>query len=730
MKKINICEKNQEWILLHPGEVPGMSLLKHIQGCSSCQAFWEQEKLIQAGLAKYKTMPISIPREQSLKVKQAIWETSQALSVKKQKINYFFPKVAGILTVCSILLLFFVGPIFSGENYFGFQVNQSLGQMINQHETVSLVHRGDTASTEGIKFVSQYVKTPAEKSFYYTTGTMSKETYLLISYLAKKTGIEAKQIDEWINFRGYAYMLRKLHLPYQKTVVEIQSYLDQFRKAPSIPTLTLDSYILWVDYTNDTIWIDSYPREIKLDAILMHAVHVGQYATFYLQEKDQYTVCFQIEESLFPATILSGTVEMSDLYGIKLVGNPGIIQVTSKTIFNEPIQARENSQSKDLLVRIRALLHGDLMTAVSVTPYTKGLERTVSGVLDVSYHYGFTLQGLDLSFCFEKEPATSVTNLPIGTVITVTGVDYGTYFLVSRFSVIQASQPIETHYLLAKADSVMEPRMMKQAGVVDFIIAREGDSLLLASGKKVASSVGQFPPGSKIMISASETLGKPTVSLLEVGASTLFSGNVVLLKKLENGTCLFTVEQQNKKILLLPKKGETIPKKAILQGVMIQYENISIMVDYRMFLMKDLTTTKGIITKIMEKTKLLVLDNGTLVSLDDWTVITGEGYGVGKTVQFFGILKQGTLHAYMGSVEKEMVLFKGSIVEINEKELFLRLDSGEIVFWNHQTGMQIGKEKLEKGDLIFIRASWQGEKFLAIDIWIPQQGIPDLGDNA
>lgn len=730
MKKINTCAKHQEWVLLHPGVTPVASVMEHINHCSDCQMFWEQEKIIQEELAQIKAIQLTIPNEQTLKVKQAIWETSLSLSSKKQKVNYLFPKVAGFITVSTILLLFFFAPLFSGENYFGYQINQRFVHLLQNNESVSLVSRGNTSSTQDVKFVSQYVKTPAEKIFYYSTGQISKETYLMISFLAKKTGEKTEEIHHWLSSGGYAYMLRKLNLPYQKTLDEIESYLVQFRKSTLIPTMTLDGYILWVDYRNDQIWIDSYPRAIKMDAIAMHNVYIGLYATFFVQEKDLSSICYQMEDSIFPATILYGKLDFQDQNGIRIAGNPSSIQVTSKTIFNESIQAKESNQSGELLVRIRTFIHRDTMTAISITPYTNGSERTMTGRLDRAYRYGFTLKELDLSFCFDKDPTNPITNLPMGTILTVSGIDYGNYFLVSQFSIIEPPAPYRPQLLLAKVEEYPVLKRMKQIGIIDFVIAREGDFILLASGKKVSITKEQYSPGSKIQILPSENKGKPTISFLEMGSSTIFNGTVVLLKKLENGTYLFSSEGKDLKVILYPKKGEIIPNRAILQGIMIQYDNISIMVDYRLFLMKDLTTTKGIITKIMDKTKLLVLDNGMLVSLDDWSVITGEDFGVGKTVQLFGVQKQGILHAYLGSIEKEIVLFKGSIVEINDQGFFFKLDSGEIIFWNNQTKMQINKEKLVKGDLIYIRASRQGESFLAIDIWIPKEGTEDVGDNA
>jgi hypothetical protein len=215
-----------------------------------------------------------------------------------------------------------------------------------------------------------------------------------------------------------------------------------------------------------------------------------------------------------------------------------------------------------------------------------------------------------------------------------------------------------------------------------------------------------------------------------MGNSLLLQSNVILLKKVENGAYLYSSDQKNNRILLFPKKGQILPDKGILQGIMIQYPLLSIMIDYRLFQMKSLTTTRGLITKIMEDKKLFVLDNGILLQLDPWSQINGGNLGIGKTLQLFGVQENGIFKAYVVTVEKEMVMFKGVIVEIDRAKQRIKLDSGEIIFWNSETNMQLLKAQFEKGDLIYIKAYKNETTWFASDIWIPAEGGSGLGDSA
>jgi hypothetical protein len=723
------CQKIQKWILFHPGEESPAFVVRHTMNCSDCSAFAKEEQWIQnqiqSGVLKLPTIPL----EQSLKVKQAIWESSRVLSQKKQKVSYLFPKVAGSLTILSILILFFFAPLFQGETYFGFQVNQQLSGYIRNNETVNVALREDASVSESLKFASQYVQTPQEKSFYFSTNSLSKENYLLIKYLSKKTKVDASQIYLWLAKGGYAYMLRMLNLPYQKTVSEIQKYIDQFRKSSLLPNFSIDGYVVWVDYGRDSIWIDSYNKEIRLDGFAMQSIHVGYYANFYLQEKDDVTSCIKMEKSLFLTKVLTGIADLTSNTKIYLQGNPVPIKVTSKTIFNEPIGSTQNNESK-VMVRIRALEQQKEMTAITVTPLVAGIDRTMTGSIDQTFKYGFTLSGLKLSFCFEALPKTPLTNLPPKTIITVTGKDYGKYFLVTSFMVITPSPSVNegTRYYLAKAD--IQQKLIPMDGHFDFVVYRDQKLTYLASGKTVSVDLGMFPVGSKIKVIPGAKGTKPTISFVEMGNSLLLQSNVILLKKVENGAYLYSSDQKNNRILLFPKKGQILPDKGILQGIMIQYPLLSIMIDYRLFQMKSLTTTRGLITKIMEDKKLFVLDNGILLQLDPWSQINGGNLGIGKTLQLFGVQENGIFKAYVVTVEKEMVMFKGVIVEIDRAKQRIKLDSGEIIFWNSETNMQLLKAQFEKGDLIYIKAYKNETTWFASDIWIPAEGGSGLGDSA
>ena len=731
MKRNKKCEKIQKWLLFHSGENFSVSIKKHLESCASCQQFVQEEKWIQLMLKNTSSQNIEISMEHSLVVKQAIWQVSQELSRTKKKETYFFPKVAGAITAISILLLFFFVPLFGGENFLGFQVNQQLESYIQNTETVGVAVIEDTNVAMGLKFVSQYVKTTEEKSFYYSTNSLSKENYLLIQYLSNKTSIKATQVHDWLVQKGYAYLLRKLNLPYKKTVAEIKAYISQFRQATDIPSFSLDGYVERVDYDNQSIWIDSYNKEIKVDFLTLQAIHIGYYANFSLQEKEDMTSCVKIEKSLFPTTILTGKVDLHSETEIRLVGNPTPIQVTSKTIFS-PVQESSEKQSLDALyVRVRVMVHGDQLIAIAIRPIRLGTERTMSGSLDQVYKYGFTMENLMVSFCFESQPKVTLTNLPPKTIVTVTGKDFGAYFIVSSFNVIANPDPKipGTTYYLAKAD--IGSRMAKQVSsdiTFDFVVSGDEKDLYLASGKKLSNQNGKFPVGSKIKMTNIHKSGQLKISWEEIGTSSIFQGNVIFQEKLENGCYVYTSEKKDKQFILFPKKGTSLPETGTLQGVVIQYNHFAIVIDYRLFQIRLLQTTKGLVTKMMDETRMAVLDNGVMIKTDDWTQISNGSLGVGKTLQLFGVYEQGIFKAYLVTIEKEMVMFKGVIVEHDSIKKTIKLDSGQTISYNFQTSFQLQKKQVQIGDLVYVKAYLNDMDWIAMEIVTPRDGFEDLGD--
>ena len=432
MNKNIQCQRIKKWILSNPGKKFPFFIDRHLHTCSDCRFFIEEENWIKSLIQDSLSTIPEIPNEQSLKVKQTIWEVSQKISTKKKKAIFLFPKVAFSFTVLSMLVLFFFAPLFQGETFFGFKMNQKFYSFLNHNETIDFIFSKKEESLKGLNFVSRYVESPEEKTFYYGSSSLSKEEYLFVKYLSNKTKTSADQIYTWLKEKSYAYVLRKLNLPYQKTWNEVKSYINQFRESPNNPSFKLDGYILAVNYLKSEILIDSYPDEIQIDLFTINRVYVGMYANFSLKKLVTGTTCINYIKSDFPTTVITGKVESQNDCFIKLVGNPTNIQITSRTIIQTYNGTRINQKAENQILRIRALSSDNTLTAITITPEETGTERTLTGYLDRGYDFGFTLKGLQISFCFLEKPVIKPSNLPAGTLLTVAGTDKGSYFIVKK----------------------------------------------------------------------------------------------------------------------------------------------------------------------------------------------------------------------------------------------------------------------------------------------------------
>jgi hypothetical protein len=123
-----------------------------------------------------------------------------------------------------------------------------------------------------------------------------------------------------------------------------------------------------------------------------------------------------------------------------------------------------------------------------------------------------------------------------------------------------------------------------------------------------------------------------------------------------------------------------------------------------------------------------VLDNGVMIKMDDWTQISNGCLGVGKTLQLFGVYEQGIFKAYLVTIEKEMVMFKGVIVEHDSLKQTIKLDSGQTISYNSQTSFQLQKKQVQIGDLVYVKAYLNDMVWIAIEVLTPREGFEDLGD--
>lgn len=723
------CQRVHNWILLHSIDSMPKKIASHIKECEDCTAFLAQEKLIYDAVNCIKQKTFEIPAEQTLKVKQAIWETSQKLSNRKQAPNYLFPKVTALIAVFSIFLLFFYLPMYQGENYFGYKVNSQFASIMGSSSEIIApvsLKANTNQSLQNLQFASLYVQTSEEKSFYYSNGSLSREEYLLIRFLSKKTNKSSDQIYQWFTEGDYANLLRKLNLPYQKTFKEFNAYLDQFRETKDNPSFNVDGMVTSVNYFTQSIHLDTISDEILLDPVLMNSVYPGLYTSLSLKKNATNISCITLEGSSFETTVLTGNI-MSYLSPVLYIkNNPSPIYITPLT-FIEPYKDSTDIQSwGDTLIRIRSVIHNNKLTALTVSSTKPGAQRTLSGPIDLVYQYGFTLDKLQISFCFSSKPPFMVTNLRKGTWITIKGKDYGNYFMIDTANLIpNPNENNDNKYYYASAPKIIEKFSREK---LDFVVGMDSKNLFLASGKIISTQKGFFALGSKLNIDDRDT-NNISYTLKELGPTSVYQSPVSLFKKLENGVCVYIGEKGSRRIFLYPNKGSLLPEKGILQGVLVQYPTFSIMIDYRLFQIKSLSFTKGMITKEIETGNLFVLDNGMILKRDNWTEISNGLMAVGKTVQVYGTLSAGIMEAYTITIEREYVVFSGMVITVNLKDQSVKLDSGQVIYWTKDTKFSQQKTQLEKGDQVYIRAFQIENRWIAGEIFASKDGKPDIGES-
>ncbi|MDD4663482.1 MAG: hypothetical protein PHD83_02310, partial [Caldisericia bacterium] len=639
------CESVLEWSLEHRNEPLPAILQEHCSQCVDCQAFLEQERWIAGTIqSQAKQAPTGLSPERFTRVYEAIREASERLSVPVKQRFIWRRVVVSVLTACVMAVTgFWFLPLFHGETFMASKMNQQMRTLLQYQapvvDSVSIAQADQT-----LQFASRYYNTNEEKAFYYANDHYSYEELLWIRWLVERTRAQYDMIAEDYQTLSPANLLKKFHIPFKEALSALESILNQYRQSVASADMTVDGVIERVDYYTNQIWLDSLQYPLYADTDLINFAKINSYIQMKLQKQDQKWNVIQISDSDFCNTILKGILVSVNATHLVLQDNPVVIEWNNRTIYT-------TCQPKELInkpVKIRAILGKDKSIALTVHELQEPKLRTLTGLIDTAYQTGFTMKDFHQSFLLSSNLKDNPMGIDKSFQVSITGEDYGEYFIVTEFTLI--APPVENNdILLASAEPIIQaPPQQKEATITrkvassisplktawtfDWIVGIKNNQYLLASGTTIAKANYTIPVGSKI----TKTVDSKTQTIIQsnqINGMAVHQMQATLTGKLSNGIYEFHSDAKKRVLYFTDKALPYMNQKVRIQGQGIEYSELIIFIDARVFQSQNAKILKGLVIREMERGKIFLLDNGTIFRMDTLTWIQNGPVAVGKTVK-------------------------------------------------------------------------------------------------
>lgn len=720
------------------------SLEEHIRQCSHCQEFLKEEAWVNQTIQEQASRaPLSLSSDQFARVYQTIQDTSERLSAPARQFVPWRRVVVAALTTCAVLLAgFWWLPLFHGETFMANQLNHQLRTILQYQASVTEVAAVSVLDSS-LQFASQYFQSDEEKAFYYANDHYSYEELLWIKWLAQQTGVGYDVIANDYKTLTPAQLLKKYHIASKTAMNSLQSIIAGYHQTSNSADLHIEGLVERIDYTTKEIWLDSYPEPIKIseNTEFLKLVKLNACVALSLQKQDESWYVVDMKESSLQTTILRGVLSRIESDKLFLEDNPATIQITNKTLTSGA--NIESLVSKP--VQIRAMTYADQLIALTLKKQETPIQRTITGLIKEAYQYGFTLQTLQQSFLLSEAVTMNPLLINKTTQVSLSGEDYGDFFIVREITLILPPQNKDELLLASTApaaqSSLMNPSETSPKKEVykrssppvtqparvetDWIVGLNHDQYLLASGSSFAKGSQTIPVGSKITYQKSA--GVITVQSHQINNLSVSRFQAVMGTKLSNGlTVLFN--GQKKRVMVfsdqsLPPKNQSVQ----VQGRCIEYPELVIMLEGRIFQTQSLQSLTGLIVREMERGKVFLLEDGTIFHLDVFSEVKNGPLAVGKTVKLAGKSERNTFTAYTAEVQKEFAIFQGKITEINREEKWCRIDSGKQFYWTTESQYAQILQAMETGRIFYCKAYYANQQWIIENIAF-YQGEP--GDKA
>lgn len=731
INKSSPCETVLAWALDHRNEPLPADLQRHCDQCEDCRDFLQQEKwIVDTVQQQARLAPTTLSPEYFARVYTAIQETSDRLTVPVKQ-GFVWRRV--VISVATAFVMAFTGfwflPLFHGETYLANKMNQQMRTLLQYKapviESVTIAQAEQT-----LQFASRYFTTNEEKTFYYTNDHFTYEELLWIQWLVKRTGAQYSQIAEEYQSLSPVRLLNQYHISAKEAVPVLKNILDQYRQSIALADMTVDGIIERIDYYSHQIWLDTLPDPIEVDANWMNIARIKSYVQVKLQKTADQWKAIQILESHFSTVILNGTLDSVNASQLVLRDNPVVIEWNARTICTSALQ-----DMIDKPVKIRVLPDKDKSIALTVKEQPELKQRTITGLLDSAYQTGFTLKDLHQSFLLSSNLTDNPRVIDPQFKISVTGEDYGEYFIVTELTLI--APPVENNdILLVSAAPVSTPPSQQKTATItrktapsksitdssvstDWIVGLQNGQYLLAGGTTLPKANYTIPVGSKITKKSVST-NRVSIQSNEINEITVHHIRATLSNRLSNGVYLFRNEQQKKIVYYTEKTLPYLNQKVQIQGRCIEYPELIILIDGRIFQTQNAKTMTGLVIREMERGKIFLLENGTIFRIDALTAIQNGPVSVGKTVKITGLEEHNTFTTYTVEVQREYAIFTGKITEINRTEKWCRIDSGKQFYWTSEAQLSLILQALDSGKVVYCKAYYENQQWMIENLTFSQ----------
>ncbi|MDD4028131.1 MAG: hypothetical protein PHI40_00360 [Caldisericia bacterium] len=746
---MNTCKHVEKWLRDHPQESLPKWIQNHIQGCSSCKQIVESSSLLHTftpvspSSAQYSFSP-----ELDWKIRNCIYTTSETLKnsqrIAKKTVFYLHRGfVATLSAICLIVAVFFMVPVANQNTTYSLLLNEKFKEMMQTPSSVFMMEV-DTMETmdDHLQFARYYCETKEEREFLYSNNEDSRNKLLFVKFLGMQSDVSYLQIYQYARNDLYFQAIRKAKLPLWKTWREFSSYIEQYTLLPGQPFESFDATVLSVDYATGAIKTDVFTDPLFADFIIMQQVTPFRTYHFTVKTISSQNNIVAIDLPRENDTSLQGKLLSVTKNTIRLEGFPEDLFVSEKVLHDETANSYlENGEY--VFVRI-AQTNQNQWVVTSLSVLQEPSPRTLTGKIVEVYRNGFVLENLGMSFFFSSPTTPTISQYDI---ITVQGLDYGSFFVVEKvLSIAPFIEEKEDYYLASHKEektiarepvftppnrSISSPSPVNPPDQMplesDIVVGIDKDQYYFLSGKTVPKDQLSQSLSAGESIRYQREQNNITIQRHFMNQTQVVQFTVEFLERLPNGIEIYHAPQDGSRIYVFRSSMADKGNVSVFQGNVVSYGTIHIALEWRMFSLSTLVNIQAVVTKEIERNSLYQLDNGCVLKIDDFTEIQGH-VQVGKTVKISGQYDQNVLRGYIVRVEKEIFMMQGEIVDWNKEQKWFLLDSG-VVIQIHEATIFHGQGVLGEGIFVYCKVYLKEGQYVASDIAWEENSIPGTGDR-
>jgi hypothetical protein len=749
---MNICKQVEKWLQNHPQEALPEWIQEHLESCSSCKEIVHVSSQLHA-FSRTPKKPIQYTFTPALdwRIRNSIYTAADTLknpNKNQKKATWRFQKgfVAAFSAVCLLLAMFFTMPVANQNTTFSLLLNEKFKEMM-QTPSSTFFEEADTlaAVDDHLQFVRYYCETKEEREFLYSNNEDSRNRLLFVKFIGMQSDVSYLQIYQYAQKDLYYQAIQKAKLPLWKTWKEFASYLDQFTLLPGQPFESFDATVLSVDYSTGAVQTDLFTKPLFSDYIIMQQVKPFRTYHFTVKTMSSKHNIVAIDLPLENDSSWQGKILSIHKNSMYIDGFSEELFVSEKVLDGEKASSR---LQKNDYVFIRATqTNQNQWVITSLSVLQEPSPRKITGTIASVYRNGFVLDKLDMSFFYASSLDQRFSQRD---TITLEGLDYGAFFMVEDvISHIPYQEEKEEYYLASHnhkeegaKNAITTPPSKTITSIPpsaprnlvpdvptesDIVVGIQEDQYYFLSGKVVPKSQLSQPLSVGESIRYKKEQNRIAIQRHFMNQSQVVQFAVEYLETLPNGIDIYHSPQDGSRIYVFRSSIEEKENVSMFQGKVVSYGGIHIALQWRIFSFSTLVDIQAVITKEIEHQSLYQLDNGCVLKIDDLTEIQGN-IQIGKTVKISGQYDQNVLKGYIVRVEKEIFMLQGEIVDWDEEEQWLLLDSGVVIQLNEATIFH-GQGVFREGTVVYCKVYVKDGQYIASDVSWEENSIPGTGDR-